>query len=485
MKKNDASSFDKLLIRQLSQSGLTDNELPISLIEWKKFLQHVNQVYMQSTQDRYLLERSLNLVSKEMSELNDKIENAQHIAHMGYWFYDITNRKTQWSKEIYDMFGYKYNDSMPSYEEMMKNYIHEDDWLNLQNLIQKSLENGEEYETEIRILNKETKNFRWFYIKGKPLLSSKNNDDFHTLAGIIIDITERKEDELKISQLNQQLIAAAKRARTAEMSIASSLHNIGNVLNSVNISSGLLSESLHLSTVNKLESVVSMLKDNVHNMAEYLAQDPKGKLLPNFIEAAVASIKSDYDILMREINNIIINTNHMKEIIRKQKELADPSSSSEDSFTISNLLDDAIHLSLGPKNKIQINKKINLDDQIKIFNDKHKILQILVNLIRNSSDSLLAVNSNNKQIEIIATSISDKVIAISVKDNGAGIQEDNIKKIFNFGFTTKPSGHGFGLHNSALIAKELGGLLKVESDGHNKGATFTLQFPISLPSEDE
>ena len=68
---------------------------------------------------------------------------------------------------------------------------------------------------------------------------------------------------------------------------------------------------------------------------------------------------------------------------------------------------------------------------------------------------------------------------ISVADNGIGIPAENLTRIFAHGFTTRKHGHGFGLHSSALAASEMGGALRVQSDGHGCGATFTIELPLS------
>jgi len=66
-----------------------------------------------------------------------------------------------------------------------------------------------------------------------------------------------------------------------------------------------------------------------------------------------------------------------------------------------------------------------------------------------------------------------------VIDNGIGIPPENMGRIFNHGFTTRDSGHGFGLHSAALAAQELGGSLRAESDGPGRGATFVLELPLA------
>jgi signal transduction histidine kinase len=114
--------------------------------------------------------------------------------------------------------------------------------------------------------------------------------------------------------------------------------------------------------------------------------------------------------------------------------------------------------------------------------DKHKVLQILVNLIRNAKYACDESKREDKRIILLASAVDQRVI-ISVSDNGVGIPSENLQRIFEHGFTTRPGGHGFGLHSGALAAQSMGGTLTVHSDGLNLGARFTLELPLEPRSE--
>ena len=112
--------------------------------------------------------------------------------------------------------------------------------------------------------------------------------------------------------------------------------------------------------------------------------------------------------------------------------------------------------------------------------EKHKILQILVNLLRNAKHACQDSGRADKRMTVRVAN-GDGRIRISVMDNGVGIPPENLTRIFNHGFTTRKDGHGFGLHSGALAAKEMGGSLTVHSDGPGQGAAFTLELPCSMP----
>jgi signal transduction histidine kinase len=69
-------------------------------------------------------------------------------------------------------------------------------------------------------------------------------------------------------------------------------------------------------------------------------------------------------------------------------------------------------------------------------------------------------------------------LRLEVEDNGPGIAAENLARIFAHGFTTRPGGHGFGLHVSANAATEMKASLHARSDGPGTGATFVLQLPL-------
>jgi signal transduction histidine kinase len=108
--------------------------------------------------------------------------------------------------------------------------------------------------------------------------------------------------------------------------------------------------------------------------------------------------------------------------------------------------------------------------------DKHKVLQILVNLVRNAK---YACDESGRSDKLLTLRIEGAPggVRICVIDNGVGIPAENMSRLFTHGFTTRVDGHGFGLHSGALAAQELGGSLRVMSDGPGLGATFVLELP--------
>ncbi len=291
------------------------------------------------------------------------------------------------------------------------------------------------------------------------------------------EIEERKKLELANAALNDELILAARRAGMADIS-TSILHNVGNVLNSVSVSLELLKESMDNSHINKLMNIGKLFNENISNISSYLTQDSKGKLIPQYLVALSQNVEKEFKISGEEIENLRNYIQHVKEIIATQNSLSSTSGLKEN-ISLPNLIETALKMtgSTNEINNVIINKVYSFDKSVLV--DKSKFTQILVNLLQNAKESILSDDNNHKkEIAIsIEESCENNQFKVVVTDTGSGILPENITKIFSFGFSTKENGHGFGLHASALAAKEMGGQLIAQSQGKGKGATFILTLP--------
>lgn len=277
--------------------------------------------------------------------------------------------------------------------------------------------------------------------------------------------------------LNQQQFEQARQLGMAEIS-ASVLHNVGNVLNSVNVSANLVSEKLSNSKTTNLDKLCQLLNEHKDDLSTFLTQDPRGSKVLEYMNSLAELQRNEQQNFTTEIKSIIKNILTIQQIISAQQTLS-KNIGMDSVLSINDLLDETLLISgLDSKKDIQIIK--HYEKLSPIVTDKVKLLQVLVNLMRNAKDALMQSTNQNKIIQI-TTSYVDNKIVIEIKDNGIGIPAQNIKKIFYHGFTTKESGHGFGLHASALTMHELGGEIEVKSEGIEKGATFILYLANTKP----
>ena len=178
-----------------------------------------------------------------------------------------------------------------------------------------------------------------------------------------------------------------------------------------------------------------------------------------------------------ELSKLRKNIEHIKDIVSMQQSFAKVSGMKE-AVPVTDLLEDALQMNISSilRHDVQVIKEFQPTPPVVV--EKHKALQILVNLIRNAKQSC---DEANRDVKLLTLRImnGEGCVRISVSDNGVGIPPENLNRIFNHGFTTKKDGHGFGLHSGANAVKEMGGLLNVHSDGVGKGATFTVELPVT------
>jgi PAS domain S-box-containing protein len=292
--------------------------------------------------------------------------------------------------------------------------------------------------------------------------------------GVYFDITLRKQAQAKLDELNRQLVDTSRRAGMAEVA-TSVLHNVGNVLNSVNVSSSLMADKIRQSKVGNVARAIALFPPAATDLASYLTTDPKGRQLPAYLANLATNLVREQADLLAEVETLLKNISHIKEIVAMQQGYARISGVLE-MMPVNELVEDAIRMNTGAMSRHQINIVHELGPSAPLLLDKHKVLQILINLLRNAKHACEDSSRPDKQINVQVRD-SGAVIAISVADNGVGIPPENLTRIFNHGFTTREEGHGFGLHSGALAARDMGGKLTAFSAGPGQGAVFTLEIP--------
>jgi PAS domain S-box-containing protein len=295
------------------------------------------------------------------------------------------------------------------------------------------------------------------------------------VLSIFRDITPRKQTESELANMHRQLLEVSRQAGMAEVA-TSVLHNVGNVLNSVNVSSSLIADTVRASKAGNLAKAAALLRAHENDLAEFLTNDPKGRQLPGYLNSLAEHLAGEHEETLKEVKALAGYIDHIKEIITMQQSYARVVGVVE-SLPVVELVEDALRLNAGAIERHHVQVIREYFEVPPILVDKHKVLQILVNLIRNAKYALDDRGHTDKRMVLQVGLNGNNTVKISVIDNGVGIPPENLTRIFEHGFTTRKEGHGFGLHNGALAAKELGGVLRAHSDGPGKGATFTLELP--------
>ena len=212
-----------------------------------------------------------------------------------------------------------------------------------------------------------------------------------------------------------------------------------------------------------------------------MTSDPRGQQIPAYLSQLSHHLAKEQSTIMEEMELLRKNIEHIKGIVAMQQSYAKVSGVTE-TVRVSDLVEDALRMNAAALTRHDVQAIREFEDVPAITTQKHKVLQILVNLIHNAKYACDQSGRADKRLTVRVAHGNDR-IKISVADNGVGIPRENLTRIFNHGFTTRKDGHGFGLHSGALAAKEMGGSLSVHSDGEGRGARFDLELPATLQKQ--
>ena len=291
-----------------------------------------------------------------------------------------------------------------------------------------------------------------------------------------IQATARDMTELKKAQ--EELLCTSRLAGMAEVATGV-LHNVGNVLNSVNVSTTVINDQILALQVSGLTKATQLLSEHEAELGTYLTLDPQGKRIPSYLQQLAAVLSGEQAELVTEVASLVTNIEHIKEIVAMQQSYASVSGVWE-TLAPATVLDDALQMNAAAfeRHKIKVIRDYQTSPAVTL--DRHKLLQILLNLLHNAKYALSAKpGQDEKRLTVSVGLNGSNRLRLAIRDNGVGIAPENLSRIFRFGFTTKTDGHGFGLHMGALAAGEMGGSLSAHSGGLGLGATFTLELPLS------
>ncbi len=305
-------------------------------------------------------------------------------------------------------------------------------------------------------------------------LSMPRRDEIGLLAG------EFDRMVINLAEYRAQLLGTARRAGMAEVA-TDVLHNVGNVLNSVNVSANLVTERLRQSEAPSLELAAGMIREHQGDLGRFVNEDERGRHLPGFLSELAGALAEDQRQMLDEMKSLTTAVDHIKQIVSLQQ-VHSRSGGLEEPVDPAAILEEAIRLNLDSFDRHNITVDRRFQEAGPVLLDRHKTLQILVNLISNAKNSLKESVRSKKQIVVglsIVPGADHDRLRITVADNGIGIPAENLSRIFAFGFSTRPNGHGFGLHSAANLAREMSGTLTADSAGPDCGAAFILELPVA------
>jgi signal transduction histidine kinase len=319
---------------------------------------------------------------------------------------------------------------------------------------------------------------------------------FHRMAGEI----HRREEALRqanegleqrveqrtreLQDVHRQLVETARQVGRAEIA-TNVLHNVGNVLNSVLTSTLLAREKLGALKLESVQKVAELLEAHRADLTAFLSQDERGKNVVPFLDRLGKHMQEERQALQTLLGDVSRHTEHIGAIVKLQQRYARTPQLMFEPVQLGELVEDALRINQAALGRHAVQVERNLANVPPVETEKHKVLMILVNLISNAKYAMDVVPEGQRRLTVSLESPTPGRIHIEVRDNGVGIAPEMITRIFQYGFTTRDEGHGFGLHSSALAAQELGGSLRAYSAGPGQGATFTLELPLTPEQRSE
>lgn len=354
-----------------------------------------------------------------------------------------------------------------------QNHLHQDDRQRAIEFFRQAVARNKSHHFEYRMIAADG---RVVWIRDSASVVLEGNKPV-LLRGVLLDITEQKTAEEEMEALHKKLLETSRQAGMAEVATGV-LHNVGNVLNSVNVSATLVCDRVRQSKTASLAKIAALLREHAMDLGDFLANDPKGQMVPGYLASLAEHLSGEQADMLKELGTLTKNIEHIKDIVAMQQSYAKVSGVVEN-MPMADLIEDALRMNAAGLTRHGIEVVREFEEVPLVAVDKHKVLQILVNLMHNAKYAMEDGKCDHKRLVLGIGINSHNRVKITVKDNGIGIKPENLTRIFSHGFTTRKNGHGFGLHSGALAAKEMGGNLTAHSDGPGTGATFDLELPLA------
>jgi signal transduction histidine kinase len=410
----------------------------------------------------------------ELETISIRFGIATRAARAGVYELKSDGLNLWWSDTMYELYGQSPTTFRPTMASWLA-LIHPDDREAAQAAITGAIRDNGHLRSQYRVARPDGSEC---HVASLAAVATDSVDLGPRLVGIDLDVTDRVEADERERNLQHQLRDASRQAGMAEIA-TNVLHNVGNVLNSVNISASLVADRVKKPRAAGLSKVVALLQQHEADLGAFVSSDERGKHLPFYLSQLSEHLLLDQKVASQELDSLRQNIDHIKEIVSMQQSYSKLVGVPE-RLTVSSLVEDALRMNMGAFNRHGVSVKCNFEEVSEIVVEKHKVLQILVNLLRNAKYACEAAQRTDKHVDVRVARHPDGV-QISIADNGIGILPEHMTRIFSHGFTTKKDGHGFGLHSGALAAREMGGALRVASAGPGTGATFTLELPLKSP----
>lgn len=334
-----------------------------------------------------------------------------------------------------------------------------------------------------------------FYNEEQTIAPVKDKDGriSHFIA-IKQDVTERKKIEkellkyhnelkkmvesqtMELRETQEELVNKAMEAGMAQAA-SISLHNIGNAITPLNV----LLETMQTSETEEishyLEKCYDDLKEHTNDLKHYINQDARGKQVFAYMGELIHSLTDLNKKRADSFRKMKGALSHISEILSLQETYVAMNQETKELVDLNSSIDDAIRIQMGSLEKRRIFVKKRFDENLpKILIDKTRLVQVIINFIKNSYEAIDAKENNTDPKEIVLKSfVENDHVVFQISDNGIGIDPEQIDKIFEFRKSGKGS-TGFGLHYCRRFMEANDGSITLKSTGIGRGVTVSVYF---------
>jgi PAS domain S-box-containing protein len=408
----------------------------------------------------------------DLEALSMRFGIATRAANAGVWEHRAETGEIWWNETMYAIYGCTVGTFQPTLSAAIE-MIHPDDLAAAQAAWDNALRESNQLHVQFRVVRPDGS---IVHVDSLATVVTSPDGSDPRLVGISLDISERVAAEQRERRLQKQLREASHQSGMAEVATGV-LHNVGNVLNSLGVASTTAQMRLKAWQIHRVGQVAAMLEENRGNLAQFLANDERGKRVPEYLASLAARLESDIETARQDFDAIGGHVQYLRQIIQAQQSFA-RMGSAHDEVEVSELIETALTLKGQDLKGVEITRDVGVLPVVRT--DRYKLLQIIVNFVANAYDAVVENTSVAPRICIRACTALDR-LEIAVEDSGVGMTPEVLARVWEFGFTTKTHGHGFGLHSAAVAAQQLGGTISAESGGTGQGARFSVTVPINLP----
>ncbi|MGZ5198346.1 MAG: ATP-binding protein [Telluria sp.] len=213
---------------------------------------------------------------------------------------------------------------------------------------------------------------------------------------------------------------------------------------------------------------------------------PLAAILSNAQAARRCLARPDADLasIRAILDDIVDDDQRAGAVIRRLRALFRNEAPALRPVVVDALVRETLDLAHGCLAERNVRVLLELRDGLVVLGDRVQLQQVLLNLLVNACDAMLAMPPNRRCLRVASTALPDGAVQLTVADSGPGIASDALGKLFDPLFTTKKTGLGVGLSISRAIVSQHGGKIEVFNNPAG-GCTFRVRLPAHVEVSDE